>query len=398
MRFLILNYDYEQFLGWLYDTHDGLASASFDRQQAVRAEAKFGGVVFYAEQLRALGHDVQVIYPNNERMQRQWAREFGSGPGSDTDDEVVDPALSIRLLRRGADAVSGTPFAGVKPIAKSLLGIDSVRPAWFHDVLSAQFEHYHPDVVINRMVGNVGTDFLAAHDHCYDLLVGDVGTEPPCDGVTVYDVILALLPSVVDDVAARGVDAYEFRRGFGASVLDSIDADGKTVPVSFVGSLSARHTGRIRVLERVAAQHPLSIWGVGLENLPADSPLHDCHRGPAWGLEMYDVLARSEVTLNRHIDLAGDVAANHRLYEATGVGTCLVTDWKSNLQDLFAVDEEVVAYGSPAECVDAVGTLLNQPEQRRDIATAGQERTLADHTYEQRMRRLERICADHLPE
>ena len=40
-----------------------------------------------------------------------------------------------------------------------------------------------------------------------------------------------------------------------------------------------------------------------------------------------------------------------RLFEATGSGACLVTDWKENLGELFEPDVEVVTYRSVAECV-----------------------------------------------
>ncbi len=43
---------------------------------------------------------------------------------------------------------------------------------------------------------------------------------------------------------------------------------------------------------------------------------------------MYEVIRRSRVTLNFHIDLAEGWANNMRLYEATVVGTLLLTDWK----------------------------------------------------------------------
>jgi hypothetical protein len=48
------------------------------------------------------------------------------------------------------------------------------------------------------------------------------------------------------------------------------------------------------------------------------------------------------VALNRHIAAAEGHANNMRLYEATGVGTCLLTDRGSNLGELFEVGREVI--------------------------------------------------------
>jgi hypothetical protein len=57
---------------------------------------------------------------------------------------------------------------------------------------------------------------------------------------------------------------------------------------------------------------------------------------------MNEILAHSQVTLNRQIEAAEGSANNMRLFEATGVGAMLVTDDGKNLSDLFRRAEEVV--------------------------------------------------------
>ena len=59
------------------------------------------------------------------------------------------------------------------------------------------------------------------------------------------------------------------------------------------------------------------------------------------------------MTLNHHIDVAEAYAGNLRLFEATGVGTLLVTDWKKNLHEMFEAGKEVVTYRTPEECVSS---------------------------------------------
>jgi spore maturation protein CgeB len=101
---------------------------------------------------------------------------------------------------------------------------------------------------------------------------------------------------------------------------------------------------------------------------------------------MYKVLSNSRISLNTHIDVAGSFAANMRLFEATGVGSCLVTDYKSNLADFFKIDEEVVTYKSASECISKIKFLLSNENERKKIAIAGQKRTLSDHTYSNRIK------------
>lgn len=73
-----------------------------------------------------------------------------------------------------------------------------------------------------------------------------------------------------------------------------------------------------------------------------------------------------------------------RLFEATGVGSCLLTDAKENLPSLFEPDYEVVTYASSEECIEKAKWLLENPEKREMIAQAGQKRTLSHHTFEKR--------------
>ena len=80
-----------------------------------------------------------------------------------------------------------------------------------------------------------------------------------------------------------------------------------------------------------------------------------------------------------------------RLFEATGVGSLLITDEKDNLSEFFEVGKEIVTYGDADELVDKIRFYLAHEEKRSRIARAGQERTLREHTYLHRMRELERI-------
>jgi len=113
--------------------------------------------------------------------------------------------------------------------------------------------------------------------------------------------------------------------------------------------------------------------------------------GHAWGREMYEVLRRSKITLNHHIEVAGPFANNSRVFEATGTGTLLITDWKKNLYEMFEADKEVVTYRTPEECIELLSYYLDHDEERESIARAGQQRTLRDHTYYQRMGELVEI-------
>jgi spore maturation protein CgeB len=80
-----------------------------------------------------------------------------------------------------------------------------------------------------------------------------------------------------------------------------------------------------------------------------------------------------------------------RLFEATGVGACLLTDWKENLARLFEPDKEVLTYNSAAECVEKVKYILEHEAERRAIAAAGQRRTLREHNFDNRAMQIDEI-------
>ena len=114
-------------------------------------------------------------------------------------------------------------------------------------------------------------------------------------------------------------------------------------------------------------------------------------RAPVFGLAMFDLLRRSDLTFNAHADVNAGESANMRLFEATGVGTCLLTDHGSNIADLFELDAEIVTYGSPGECIEKAEYLLAHGEERKAIAVAGRKRTLETHTTAHRCAEIDAL-------
>jgi hypothetical protein len=206
-----------------------------------------------------------------------------------------------------------------------------------------------------------------------------------------YDATISAVPSTVDKFRTFGVPSYILRHAFHPRVASAVGEGGEPIPVSFVGSLSPLHTSRIALLEKVADRCDLRVWS---GDAPKSPKLRERYVGPAWGRDMYAILARSRVTINNHLDGMRD-ADNCRLYEATGVGTLLVTDWKRNLHELFEPGQELLAYRTVEACADLVARYLDRHDDRTAIARAGQARTLKEHTYRQRMEELVEIVDRH---
>ncbi len=172
------------------------------------------------------------------------------------------------------------------------------------------------------------------------VVVGQIASPPPSPArLGQFDLLLTSFPHFVQRFRALGIDSEYFRIGFDPRVAARLDLEVRTEPsygAVFVGALNRRHHRRANaLLAKAARRTPIDFWGYGLRGWLPWSPIRRRHHGEAWGLEMYRVLRDARISLNRHIGIAGDYANNMRLYEATGVGSLLLTDEKVNLGDLF---------------------------------------------------------------
>jgi len=55
-----------------------------------------------------------------------------------------------------------------------------------------------------------------------------------------------------------------------------------------------------------------------------------------------------------------------------------------------------VTYKSEEDCIEKVNWLLSHPNELKQIAAAGQKRTLRDHTFEKRAEELHEIISKEL--
>jgi spore maturation protein CgeB len=382
MRILVLNADYPRFLAWLYRRQPGLESAPYATQMAARNASLFGVADFYSKNFAALGHVAAEIHVNNPWLQSAWAREHGLST------ETPEPPGAIRRMAPPAWLQRVvTPFKPLlRPLARKV-GLSPKLDAEAENILLAQIEEFRPDLVLNQDLFHVDTRLARRIKGIGSpILIGQVGIEPSRgEDWTAYDLTISQLPTTVKFFRTLGVRSELNHLAFEPAILDALPAaPAADVDVSFVGSISVDHRQRIALLEAVAERYDLKLWGNRPQALPASSPLHRCFQGEVWGADMYQVLRRSRITLNSHIDLAGREAGNMRLFEATGVGAFLLTDFKDNLDTLFGADCEVGVWRSIEECLERIDHHLRDDDGRAAIARAGQARTMARHTYRHR--------------
>jgi spore maturation protein CgeB len=382
MRILVLNADYPRFLAWFYRRQPGLENAPYATQMAARNASLFGVADFYSKNFAALGHPAAEIHVNNPWLQAAWAREHGLA----TEPPEPPGAIALKAVPAWLQRVV-TPFKPIlRPLARKV-GLSPRLNVQAENILLAQIEEFRPDVVLNQDIFHVDTSLVRRIKGIGNpILIGQIGIEPSRgEDWTVYHLMMSQLSSTVNFFRGLGVRAEVNHLAFEPTILDTLPkAPAADIDVSFVGTVSADHRQRIALLEAVAGRYDLKLFGNPPQALSATSPLHRCFQGEVWGTDMYQVLRRSRITLNSHIDMAGREAGNMRLFEATGVGTFLLTDYKDNLHTLFEPDREVAVWRSIDDCLTAIGRALGDESDRAAIARAGQARTMAQHTYRHR--------------
>jgi spore maturation protein CgeB len=351
MRFLILDTCYPAFLRAHYARDPSLSRRPYAEQWRALMDTFFGTADSYSNALAQLGHDAHELVANCAPLQDAWARE------------------------RGLRSVSG-PFRTRQ-----------------ERIVLAQAREWNPDVVYVQNLYAFSGRLLDRLRRGGARIVGQIAiTPPPPRRLRAFDLVLTSFPHLVERFRAQGVDSAYLRIGFDPRVLERLERDAvkrNRHGAVFVGSLNRRqHRAGNALLEQAARRVPIDFWGLGGSGWPRSSPVRERYHGEAWGLEMFRVLYESKLALNRHIAASERFANNMRLYEATGVGTLLVTDAKVNLADLFEPGREVVTYADEDELVEQVRYYLDHDRERLAIARAGQERTLREHTYLQRMEEL----------
>lgn len=382
MRILILDTHYQESLRLVYENDPRLAQQTSREQLRAIYDTGFGRADFLPLNLRALGHQADQFIVNAAPIQIRWAEE---------NKLRINTTRSLPLkvqqrLKREVDRFRSRP---------KIPGMNV--PQWELGVVAEQARTFQPDVIFICDVLYLPAHFHRTLKEYTKLLVGEMAYPiPPNLDLTPFDLIVSAAPHFVDRLRMAGARSEMLRLGFERTVLDRIGAQTKDTELAFIGSVGKDHQKRLELLEALSRRVPLSCWGAGVDGLPADSPLRGHVNPPLWGYDMYRQLQRSKIALNIHIDMAEQFAANMRLYEATGVGTMLLTDWKVNLPELFEPGVEVVAYRSIPECVQLVEHYLARDEEREAIAQAGQKRTLCEHSYYHRMQELTEILNRYL--
>jgi len=398
-KFVKVSKFYPSYLNYFYDNNSNLP-VDYNEHLQVLLDDCFAYGDAFSRHLSKLGNNTHEIIYNDKILQKKWANQNNVSYFKD----------------------------------------------WKNIILSKQLEKIEPDVIFwNMNVGNESIQNIIKN-------ISSVKINFTQIGVSIYDwrkfepfdFVITCLKYQVEKLKKKNIDAFFIRHGFNKKVLDKIESSTSDIDFSFVGSLHWHHKKRAEYIKFLSEYSPLKTWTnnsvnpnivdylkyiikKSLANIPDIIKALDINRNklinriinistkwdkynlisfpqqiinkfqkPLYGIDMFQVLQNSKISLNVHVDDAKKFAANIRMYEVTGVGTCLLTERKKDIKEYFTPGYEIVTYKSKEEALEKVKYLLENEKKIEQIAKRGQERTLKEHTLEKRIKKINTIIQRYL--
>ena len=365
MKILFVQTNYPGFLDSFYSKDDNWERLSYKEIKKRWAKEWFGSANFYSMHLVKLGWRCEEVIANDFKSQKKWAEEN-----------------KLKVVFNENKYASRLPA-----ILKHFFRVNG----WTKEILFAQVEKFKPDVIYFHDLWLMNKGDILSLKKKTKLIVGQIASPiPPFhDTLRTYDLIITSLPNFIEKFKSIGVKTEYLKWCFEKSIAKKINKKKRIYDTVFVGSFTHLHTKGGDMFQYLSKKIKLDLWGYG-------NPDYPNYHGHAAGREMYEIFAKSKIVINRHIDLSEDYANNMRLYEATGMGALLITDNKKNMEEFFRVGKEVIVYTSYNDLVRKVKYYLAHPSERMKIARAGQKRTIRDHSYEVRMKELDKILRKYL--
>jgi spore maturation protein CgeB len=373
-------------LNFFYKDKSGLDGLSYNEQlnSLITSTTEFVGS--YNKTFIRLGIDAHCIIANDKLLQNKWCTEHG-------------------IENRGSGKTLFEQVRYYKPEVLWIENLGLINEEWLNSV--------------NKQIKSIR---LIIGYHCSPL---NAKIENSLKGV---DLIITCTPGLKSLFESNGKLSFLIYHGFDTDILSNPDS-GKLkdqTDLVFSGSLTTGggfHQDRIRLIEQILENHiSLDLYAnleshlrikakqslylvnkflanIGMSKIANNfrileygktkvenysNTLLSKTKPPVFGMDMYNLFLQSKIVLNFHIGVAGNYAGNMRLFEVTGVGSCLLTDNKKNMNDLFSTEDEVVVYDNPNDCIAKIKWLLEHEDERKNIALKGQKRTLRYHTITDR--------------
>ena len=357
LRFLQINTFYQKYLINFYANDSSLAARPADEQVQKILDDGFSAIHNFCPDMRRLGYDSKFIIANCKPAQFHWLKE-------------------------------------------KKFQLES-QQNWLVETTKKQIEDFRPDILFLSDAFFFDSKFIRQLEPKPKVVIGWTG-EPVPQGLdwSEFDVILSNFKYSRKKALEYGAKASEhFYPGFVPWLADRCEAREPEYDVVFVGQWSNLHRQRNQIIHALALEadrhkgFTLGLYLLGQrEKMPPE--VQACCRGERFGLAMHAALRSGRIAINAGIL---PEAGNMRLFETTGTGVFLLTEYQENIADYFLPGKEIETYKDHNELIDKIYYYLQNPARRESIAACGQKRCWQDHSMERRILELDRIIKKHLP-
>ncbi len=377
MKALMVWKYYPAYLSFFYKKNRGVLNKSFAEHQQELFDDHFNWLPAMRNYMKRRGIETEVVVANAENLQKKWAAENDFTSYSDK--------------------------------------------GWEKEIVMERIRRFRPDILWLSSIFDYFGDFVRESSPYYKRAIAQIGS-PFREKVDFSGI--SVLISENPDTFRSSQHLFEkviiTKHFFDRGIIDKVKPVKKEFEIIFIGGISLSHfkraetlaylirnginlriygylkdqyPGRWNALKQAAGdiirRHDFSMSADSLKQTFLKGRYKDCveiiksaHHGPLFGVEMYRALAASQLALNVHIDVAGGHSGNMRMFETTGIGTCLLTERSKNISELFAPGTEILTYGSKKELLEIVRQAMEMKKKVEEVARAGQERTLRHHTVE----------------
>lgn len=254
-----------------------------------------------------------------------------------------------------------------------------------------------------------------------------------------YDYVLSPSKNLTEKNLNDGLKCFHLNHAFEPRILDLVGkGKQRKNKMCFIGSLNSGnewYNRRISYLERISKEIEIDIYSdvqklnyyqrfkhtyilkrhslckvllqknienkfllnhSNKNNLPqfdrlASSQIVKKIKPPRYGLDMLQLLSSYRFTFNMHIPLSGSSAGNLRVTESLGLGTCLLTDSKTNNSEFLCNYTDILSYNTADDCINKIISLMNNNDLVDEIKTVLKENTLLHHSTSNQFDRLNYI-------
>ena len=383
---------YNSFLKSYYNAYPHIINERYLSQHTHLMSQAFAWADFYSKAFIRKGHSAFEIVHNAEPLQNQWAKEHETKSKN-------------------------------KELLLEQIAFYSPDVLWFQDSLSFDASF------INKIRNQFKNIKLIIGYSCAPYSIENLAD------FKAYDFMVSCSPQFVDDFERNGLKPLLLYHAFSSKILDRIDTTVRRNEIVFIGSIVPRkgfHIRRKQFLEALAKNKDFtfaffgsidelqlgkvlkqqilfivkqvlrftklnvflknSIYYKKIENITSfpvylrlSKALREKYRASKYGFEMFEELGNSKLSFDIQMSEKQSYAGTMRMFEATGMGVCLLVENKNNIKDLFVPNEEVVIVDSFDDAIKKLKELINNPDKLERIALAGQRRTLKEHTHDNRV-------------